>query len=115
MASHFLPRAGTTGGARAASLRNGFWNSLRSQRLSVMTRFFFDFRLDETLALDDEGIELPDVEKAHREALGALADAVCDIVVEGQANQLFAIEVRDAIGPALEVTAVLCSKILRKH
>jgi hypothetical protein len=83
--------------------------------LWVMTRFFFDFRAGETLSRDDEGTELPDMQEAHREALAALADAICDIVMEGQADQRFAIEVRDEIGPALEITAVFASKILRKQ
>jgi hypothetical protein len=35
--------------------------------------------------------------------------------MEGAIEQTFAIEVRDAVGPVLEVTAVFGSKILRKH
>ena len=64
---------------------------------------------------DDEGIELSDVEAAHVEALGALADALCDVVREGKADQCLAIEVRDEFGPVLEVTAIFGSRILRKQ
>jgi hypothetical protein len=78
-----------------------------------MTRYFFDFRFDETLARDDEGAELSNIEQAHSEALGALADAICDIAMEGKIDQNFAVEVRDENGAALEVTAVLASRILR--
>jgi hypothetical protein len=79
----------------------------------VMTRFFFDFRANGALSRDEEGAELPDMEQVHREALAALVDAICDIVTEGQVDQRFAIEVRDENGPALEITAVLGSRILR--
>jgi hypothetical protein len=81
----------------------------------MMTRFFFDFRANGALSCDDEGAELQDMEEAHREALGALVDAICDVVMEGQGDQRFAVEVRDEHGPALEITAVLGSRILRKH
>ena len=37
-----------------------------------MIKFFFDLRSDDSLSLDEEGEELPDVEAAHEEALGAL-------------------------------------------
>ncbi len=43
------------------------------------------------------------------EALGALADALCDVVMEGQVGQRLAIEVRDEFGPVLEVAALLSS------
>ena len=80
-----------------------------------MTRFYFDFRANGTLSRDDEGAELRDMEEVHREALGALVDAICDIVMEGQGDQRFAIEVRDENGPALEIAAVFGSRFLRKH
>jgi hypothetical protein len=80
-----------------------------------MTKYFFDFRAGEILSRDEEGAELPDVEEAHGEALGALVDALSDVVREGRSDQHFAIEVRDELGPVLEITAVLGSKILRKQ
>ena len=80
-----------------------------------MVRFFFDFRVAEFVSRDDEGTELSDVEAAHMEALAALADALCDVVMEGQAGQRLAIEVRDEFGPVLEVAALLSSRILRRQ
>ena len=80
-----------------------------------MVRFFFDFRAAEWPSRDEEGTELSDVEAAHGEALGALADAICDVVAEGQIDQHLVVAVRDELGPVLEVTAVLNSRILRKH
>jgi hypothetical protein len=80
-----------------------------------MTKFFFDFRQDGALSSDDEGAELSDAGMAHGEALGALVDAICDVMKEGQSDQRFAVEVRDELGPVLEITAVFASNILRKQ
>jgi hypothetical protein len=80
-----------------------------------MVRYFFDFRSDDVYSLDEEGEELLDAGAAHKEALGALADAIQDIVLEGATNQHFAVEVRDDLGQVLEVTAVLGSRFLRKQ
>ena len=80
-----------------------------------MTRYFFDFRSGGIVSTDDEGQELPDVEAAHGEAIEALADALQDLVLEGQVDQRVVIDVRDDLGPVLEVTAVFGSKILRKQ
>jgi hypothetical protein len=78
-------------------------------------RYFFDFRSDDVYSLDEEGEELLDVGAAHQEALGALADAIQDIVMEGATDQHFAVEVRDDLGEVLEVTAVLGSRFLRRQ
>ena len=78
-----------------------------------MTLYFFDFRLGDLTAIDDEGLELPDVEAAHDQAVSALVEAARDAISEGAIDQRFSIEVRDQIGPLVEVTAVFGSKILR--
>jgi hypothetical protein len=80
-----------------------------------MTQFFFDLRSVDTFSQDEEGIELPDAAAAHRMALGALCDAAHDAVIEGSTDQLLAVEVRDEIGPVLEVTAFFSSRIFRKQ
>ena len=84
-------------------------------RLLRMTQYFFDFRSSGVVSSDDEGQELPDVEAAHREAVEALADALQDIVLEGGSDQRIIIDVRDDLGPVLQITAVLGSKLLRKQ
>lgn len=84
-------------------------------RLLRMTQYFFDFRSSGVVSTDDEGQELPDVEAAHREAVEALADALQDIVLEGGSDQRIIIDVRDDLGPVLQITAVLGSKLLRKQ
>jgi hypothetical protein len=80
-----------------------------------MTQFFFDLRSADTFSQDEEGIELPDAAAAHRMALGALSDAAREAVIEGSTDQLLAVEVRDGIGPVLEVTAFFSSTIIRKQ
>ena len=82
---------------------------------SHMTQYFFDFRSGDVVSVDDEGQELLDIEAAHREAVEALADALQDVVLQGRADQHVVIDVRDDLGPVLELTAVLGSKILRKQ
>lgn len=78
-----------------------------------MTRYFFDFRSGDVISLDEEGQNLPDVEAAHGEAVAAISDVISDFVLQGHIGQAMAIEVRDDLGPVLEVTAVFGSKLLR--
>lgn len=78
-----------------------------------MAHYFFDFKSMSVESRDTEGVELPDAEAAHEMALGALVDAARDAVIEGSLNQSFAVEVRNGIGPVLEVTAIFNSRIFR--
>jgi hypothetical protein len=78
-----------------------------------MAKYFFDFLVGDIYSLDDEGVELPDTDAAHAEALGALAAAIQDAVAQGQPDQPLTVHVRDDFGPVLEITAVIGSKILR--
>ena len=80
-----------------------------------MARYFFDIRSRDAFCRDDDGSELPHADVAHEEAVSALADALHDLITEGATDQQFTIEVRDDLGPVLEVAAVLRSKILRKQ
>lgn len=80
-----------------------------------MSLYFFDFKSVNAESRDTVGVQLPDAEAAHDMALGALVDAARDAVIEGSLDQHFAVEVRNGIGPVLEVTAVFNSKIHRKQ
>jgi hypothetical protein len=80
-----------------------------------MTYYFLDFKSDDSFFADEEGRELPDVEAAHHEALGVLANVIIDVVIEGAMDQHFAVQVRDDLGPVLELTAIYGSKISRKQ
>jgi hypothetical protein len=52
-----------------------------------MPRYFFDFRSDGAFSTDDEGLELSDADAAHEQAVGALADGICDSVLQGANDQ----------------------------
>jgi hypothetical protein len=80
-----------------------------------MAMYFFDFRSGELVSRDGEGQELPNLQEAYSEALNALADAIQDVVPLGVDDQRFAVDVRDELGPVLEVTAIFGSKILRRN
>ena len=80
-----------------------------------MTTYFFDFRVGEAFGADEEGEELPDLSAAHAKALAILAGAVKSLVSEGAVGQNLTVEVRDELGPVLNVSAVLNSMFLRKQ
>jgi hypothetical protein len=62
-----------------------------------MARYFFDFRASGSSSIDEDGLDLSDMSAAHQTAVGALADGIRHIVVEGGKEQQFAIEVRDGL------------------
>jgi hypothetical protein len=80
-----------------------------------VTQYYFDFKSTDSASRDSEGMELPDAEAAHDVALDALVDAAREAVIEGSLNQHFAVEVRNEIGPVLELTAVFNSRIFSKQ
>jgi hypothetical protein len=86
-----------------------------AQAVARMVTYYFDFRTGDVLSQDEEGADLPDVEAAHRVALQAIADAIQDVALQDLLNGHFQVEVRDELGPVLEISAVLNSKILRKQ
>ena len=101
-----------------ACLRTGLSrhrNASLSGPLARMAIYYFDFRVDEILSPDEDGVELPDAGSAHKEALGALAEAIRDAVLEGQSEQRLVVSVRDELGPVLQISAVVGSTILRKQ
>ena len=72
-----------------------------------MTRYYFDLRDEDDLAVDEEGLELRDIASVQEEAARSLADMARDAVrapnYDGPRNHRMAIEVRDATGPVLQV------------
>lgn len=80
-----------------------------------MALYFFDLGSAGLSSIDEDGEDLTDVSAAHRVAVGALADAMHDVAVEGASGQRLAIEVRDELGPVLQVSAIVESRILRKQ
>jgi hypothetical protein len=80
-----------------------------------MAHYFFDFKSAYAHSRDPEGMELPDAEAAHEVALDALVDAARDAIIEGAVDQRLVVEVRNGIGPVLEIAAVFDSRIFRKQ
>jgi hypothetical protein len=70
-----------------------------------MKRYFFDLRDGDHLAPDEEGVELPDIERVQEEAALALAAMTKEAVPSADRNggHRMAIEVRDERGPILKV------------
>ena len=90
-------------------------NEKDGTRLMTMARYFFDFRSDEGLSADDEGLELLDADAAHQQAVGALVEGIRDAILEGAKDQRFAVEVRDDLGRVLQISAVLASEFFRRQ
>lgn len=63
-----------------------------------MQRYYFDIREGNDLAVDEEGVELPDVQAAEAEAARSLADMAKDHVLARTSHTL-TIDVRDENGP----------------
>jgi hypothetical protein len=65
-----------------------------------VTRYFFDIIANDELAPDEEGMILPNMEAARREASRSLADLARDTVRSGSPR--LAISVRTDDGPVCE-------------
>jgi hypothetical protein len=70
-----------------------------------MPLYYFDFRDDSELVVDEEGIELRDMPAVQNEAARALSGLAWDAMrsADGVRGQHIAIEVRNAHGPVLDV------------
>ncbi|MFT4117490.1 DUF6894 family protein [Bradyrhizobium sp.] len=72
-----------------------------------MTRYYFDLRDGDELALDQEGLELPAIEAAEREAVRSLAElARGEVLISRRDDRSFdrlGVEVRDDSGPLFKV------------
>jgi hypothetical protein len=70
-----------------------------------MSRFYFNIKDDDKLAIDEEGLDLPDLKAVQIEAARSLVD-MARHTVWTKAETLFghrmAVEVRDEYGPVLE-------------
>ncbi|WP_309296303.1 DUF6894 family protein [Bradyrhizobium sp. Ce-3] len=97
----------------AATFRNLGRNDREPGHLIVaMARYYFDLRDGCGLAIDEEGLEMPDLAAVQEEAARALADMIRDSV-RGQNLDRAAVEVRDHNGPILEVG--IAWRILRSN
>jgi len=70
-----------------------------------MPRYYFDFRDDAGLTIDDTGEELPDLDVARDAALRALAEAIrAKSEIRAEMGQMF-VEVRTQTAAVLTVSA----------
>ncbi|WOH67973.1 DUF6894 family protein [Bradyrhizobium sp. BWA-3-5] len=76
-----------------------------------MRRYYFDMREEDHLAVDLEGLELPDIESVQEEAVQSLGELARDTVREPNYScdrkRRIAIEVRDITGPVLQVKCTI--------
>jgi hypothetical protein len=80
-------------------------------------RYFFDLQEGDDVTPDDEGLELATIERAAAEAARSLADMARDTIAKGPNGSChaMAIEVRDDIGPVLQVRFTFEIDRLRKQ
>jgi hypothetical protein len=80
-----------------------------------MAHYYFDLRDGDELVADEEGMELSNMETVQEEATRALAGLATDSVrnFNGARGHQMAIEVRDQVGPVMEVKFTF--EIARKH
>jgi hypothetical protein len=70
-----------------------------------MPRYYFDLRDGEELAIDEEGLELSNLRAVQLEAARALADLARETLQDtiSGGHHYMAIQVRDDIGPVMQV------------
>ena len=70
-----------------------------------MRRYFFDLHDGDNVAVDEEGVELPNLQRVQEEAASSLAELARERVIEAVLDgaQDMAIEVRDDDGPVMKV------------
>jgi hypothetical protein len=68
-------------------------------------RYYFDIRENNTVAVDEEGLELPDLKAAEIEAARSLADMTKSLPGGAEHHHL-AIEVRTEKGRAFDATFI---------
>ena len=70
-----------------------------------MPRYYFDLCDDSGFYSDDEGVELPGIDAARKEAAHSLADMLRDAVRDGtgRAVHQMSVEVRNDVGPVIRV------------
>jgi hypothetical protein len=80
-----------------------------------MSRYFFDLRDGDNLAVDEEGIELPNLLRVQEEAASSLAELARERVIEAVQDgaQYMAIEVRDQDGPLMKVLFTFATELTR--
>ncbi|MEA3003250.1 MAG: hypothetical protein QOH81_2038 [Sphingomonadales bacterium] len=69
-----------------------------------MPRFYFHV-FNDVVAMDEEGIELPDLATAREQAMDAAREMVCEAINKGHLNLDYRIEVTDEGGETLTIVS----------
>jgi hypothetical protein len=78
-----------------------------------MSRYYFDFRDNDDLMFDDVGVELADLDAAHREGFRGLMAVASEAVFALASKRHLTMEVRDENGLVIELSAAIQSRLLR--
>ena len=84
----------------------------------AMPRYFFDLLEDDVVAVDEEGLELSSFRAVQAEAAKSLADMARDALHSfppAIGRQDMAIEVRDELGPLMQVKLTFEVEALRSN
>ncbi|MCA6105379.1 DUF6894 family protein [Bradyrhizobium australafricanum] len=68
-----------------------------------MPRYYFDLKTGNSVAVDEEGVDLSDLEAAQSEAAQSLGAMARDAAVTGKGTEQMEISVRDDDGPVMTV------------
>lgn len=72
-----------------------------------MVRFYFHIKEDGRMVLDDEGVDLPDVDAAKREALQCAREMLGDAIKAGKPTVPDALVIADEFGRVLAVMSLI--------
>ena len=77
---------------------------------SAMSRFYFHLQAGGQVVLDDEGIDLPDLSAAQREAMQSARELLADAIKSGKPEVAEAFVITDEVGRALAVVLAVLPK-----
>jgi hypothetical protein len=80
-----------------------------------MPQYYFHLRTDRTLASDEEGCWLPDLEAARSEAIASAREILADAIKAGVANQMANAAIVIAELSGTEVAAVNLKDVLPRN
>jgi hypothetical protein len=80
-----------------------------------MKRYYFDLRDEDGIAVDDEGIELPDMDAVQKEAAVTIAAVARDVSTRPIVDSEAAVEVRDDTGAVMAIRLTIAIEIMRSN
>jgi len=71
-----------------------------------MGRFYFHLQAGDQIVQDDEGVDLPDLSAAQREAILAARELLAEAIKSGKAEVPEAFVIADEVGRALAIVPI---------